>query len=99
MITDPANLLGVLDGDAGTWIVRRRGRAVGRRARAGGGMSWLVRVIANRYADSVRLMSAARDVRGMDDVEACEIGIGTPANVETLAGARRAGRRHARPTS
>ena len=48
-------------------------------------MSWLVRVIPNRYADSVRLMSVARDVRAMDGVDACEIGMGTPANLETLA--------------
>ena len=48
-------------------------------------MSWLVRVVANRYADSVRLMSVARDVRGMDGVQTCEIGMGTPANRETLA--------------
>ena len=48
-------------------------------------MSWLVRVVANRYADSVRLMSVARDVRGMDGVQTCEIGMGTPANIETLA--------------
>jgi FdrA protein len=48
-------------------------------------VSWLVRVIPNRYADSVRLMSVARDVRAMDGVDACEIGMGTPANLETLA--------------
>jgi FdrA protein len=48
-------------------------------------MSWHVRVIANRYADSVRLMGAARDVRGLEGVDACEIGIGTAANLEALA--------------
>jgi FdrA protein len=47
-------------------------------------MSWHVRVIPNRYADSVRLMAVARDVRGRDGVDACEIAIGTPANVEAL---------------
>jgi FdrA protein len=48
-------------------------------------MSWHVRVIPNRYADSVRLMAVARDVRASDGVERCEIGIGTPANLETFA--------------
>jgi FdrA protein len=48
-------------------------------------VSWLVRVIPNRYADSVRLMSVARDVRAMAGVDGCEIGMGTPANLETLA--------------
>jgi FdrA protein len=47
-------------------------------------MSWHVRVIPNRYADSVRLMAVARDVRTSDGVQACEIGIGTPANLELL---------------
>jgi FdrA protein len=50
------------------------------------GVSWHVRVIANRYADSVRLMSIARAVRERDGVMRCELGMGTPANLETLAG-------------
>ena len=49
-------------------------------------MSWHVRVIANRYADSVRLMSIARAVRERDGVTRCELGMGTPANLELLAG-------------
>jgi FdrA protein len=49
-------------------------------------VSWHVRVIANRYADSVRLMSIARAVRERDGVTRCELGMGTPANLETLAG-------------
>ncbi|MGO9498949.1 MAG: hypothetical protein ACLQA5_19900 [Solirubrobacteraceae bacterium] len=49
-------------------------------------MSWHVRVIANRYADSVRLMSIARAVRERDGVARCELGMGTPANLEALAG-------------
>ena len=53
---------------------------VGRR-----GVSWHVRVIANRYADSVRLMSIARAVRERDGVARCELGMGTPANLEALA--------------
>ena len=53
-------------------------------------MSWHVRVIANRYADSVRLMSIARAVRERDGVTRCELGMGTPANLEVLAGLRRA---------
>jgi len=50
------------------------------------GVSWHVRVIANRYADSVRLMSIARAVRERDGVTRCELGMGTPANLEVLAG-------------
>jgi FdrA protein len=49
-------------------------------------VSWHVRVIANRYADSVRLMSIARAVRERDGVSRCELGMGTPANLEVLAG-------------
>ena len=49
------------------------------------GVSWHVRVIANRYADSVRLMSIARAVRERDGVTRCELGMGTPANLEVLA--------------
>jgi FdrA protein len=49
------------------------------------GVSWHVRVIANRYADSVRLMSIARAVRERDGVRRCELGMGTPANLEVLA--------------
>jgi FdrA protein len=49
------------------------------------GVSWHVRVIANRYADSVRLMSIARAMRERDGVSRCELGMGTPANLELLA--------------
>ncbi len=48
-------------------------------------MSWHVRVIANRYADSVKLMGIARALRGRDGVEGCEMGMGTAANLELLA--------------
>ncbi len=48
-------------------------------------MSWHVRVIRNRYADSVRLMSIARSVRGAEGVDRCELTMGTPANLEALA--------------
>jgi FdrA protein len=48
-------------------------------------VSWHVRVITNRYADSVRLMGVAREVRGSDGVAACEVLMGTPANVGALA--------------
>ncbi|HUO70074.1 MAG TPA: hypothetical protein VMU39_04795 [Solirubrobacteraceae bacterium] len=48
-------------------------------------MSWHVRVVRNRYADSVRLMSIARAVRGCDGVNRCELTMGTPANLELLA--------------
>ena len=54
---------------------------VGRR-----GVTWHVRVIANRYADSVRLMSIARAVRERNGVTRCELGMGTPANLGILAG-------------
>ena len=49
-------------------------------------MSWEVRVVRNRYVDSVRLMQVAQAVRSRDGVRACEILAGTPANLELLAG-------------
>lgn len=48
-------------------------------------MSWEVRVVANRYVDSVRLMQVAQLVRSHDGVRACEVLMGTPANLEALA--------------
>ena len=48
-------------------------------------MSWEVRVIPNRYADSVRLMGVARAIRELDGVHACEALVGTAANLEQLA--------------
>ncbi len=48
-------------------------------------MSWHVKVIANRYADSVKLMGIARGLRGRDGVDGCEMGMGTAANLEALA--------------
>ncbi len=48
-------------------------------------MSWHVKVIANRYADSVKLMGIARGLRDRDGVGGCEMGIGTAANLEALA--------------
>jgi FdrA protein len=48
-------------------------------------MSWHVKVIPNRYADSVKLMGIARALRGRDGVEGCEMGMGTAANLEALA--------------
>lgn len=48
-------------------------------------MSWHVKVIANRYADSVKLMGIARGLRGEDGVGGCEMGMGTAANLELLA--------------
>ena len=47
-------------------------------------MSWQTRVMANRYADSVRLMAVARAMRDRDGVRACELAMGTPANLEAL---------------
>jgi FdrA protein len=48
-------------------------------------MSWAVRVVANRYVDSVRLMQVAQGLRAHDGVRACEVLMGTPANLEALA--------------
>ena len=48
-------------------------------------MSWHVKVIANRYADSVKLMGIARGLRGRDGVGGCEMGMGTAANLDALA--------------
>jgi FdrA protein len=48
-------------------------------------MMWRVRVIPNRYADSVRLMGVAREVRGLPGVRGCEVAMGTVANLEALA--------------
>jgi FdrA protein len=47
-------------------------------------MSWQVRVIPNRFADSVRLMAIARELRARDGVRRCEVLMGTPANLAAL---------------
>ena len=43
-----------------------------------------VRVVRNRYVDSVRLMRVATDVRSRDGVRTCELVMGTPANLAGL---------------
>jgi FdrA protein len=48
-------------------------------------MSWQVRTLSDRYADSVRLMGIARALRARDGVTACEVVMGTPANLRALA--------------
>jgi FdrA protein len=48
-------------------------------------MSWEVRVVPNRYVDSVRLMQVAQTLRSQDGVQACEVLMGTPANLEALS--------------
>jgi FdrA protein len=48
-------------------------------------MSWQVRTLPDRYADSVRLMGIARALRDRDGVAACEVVMGTPANLSALA--------------
>jgi FdrA protein len=48
-------------------------------------MSWQVRTLPDRYADSVRLMGIARALRDRDGVSACEVVMGTPANLGALA--------------
>src|SRR5262249_12756157 len=47
-------------------------------------MSWAVRVIRNRYVDSVRLMQVAQVVRGHDGVSRAEVTMGTAANLASL---------------
>jgi len=49
-------------------------------------VTWQVRTLPDRYADSVRLMGIARALRGRDGIAACEVAMGTPANLATLAG-------------
>lgn len=44
-------------------------------------MSWAVRVVRNRYVDSVRLMRIAKDLR---EYGRAEVAMGTPANLEAL---------------
>jgi FdrA protein len=48
-------------------------------------LSWEVRVVADRYVDSVRLMQVAQGLRAQDGVRACEVVMGTPANLDALA--------------
>jgi FdrA protein len=48
-------------------------------------VSWQVRTLSDRYADSVRLMGIARALRERDGVAACEVVMGTPANLSALA--------------
>jgi FdrA protein len=48
-------------------------------------VSWQVRTLSDRYADSVRLMGIARALRDRDGVTACEVVMGTPANLSALA--------------
>jgi len=50
-------------------------------------VSWEVKVVANRYADSVKLMGIAREARERDGIDGCELAMGTPANLAVL-GAR-----------
>src|SRR4051794_29477777 len=45
---------------------------------------WEVRVIRNRYVDSVRLMQVAQAVRGHDGVTRAEVAMGTAANLAAL---------------
>jgi FdrA protein len=48
-------------------------------------VSWQVRTLPDRYADSVRLMGIARALRDHEGVSACEVVMGTPANLSALA--------------
>jgi len=47
-------------------------------------MTWQVRIVRNRYADSVRLMAIAKELRSRPQVSACEVAMGTAANLEAL---------------
>lgn len=47
-------------------------------------MTWQVRIVRNRYADSVRLMAIAKELRARPHVTACEVAMGTGANLEAL---------------
>ncbi|HET6548332.1 MAG TPA: hypothetical protein VFG79_07750, partial [Solirubrobacter sp.] len=47
-------------------------------------MKWEVRVIRNRYVDSVRLMKVAQAVRAYDGVTRAEVTMGTAANLAAL---------------
>ena len=47
-------------------------------------MSWAVKVVRNRYVDSVRLMRLAKELRAHDGVTRAEVAMGTAANLETL---------------
>ena len=70
----------------GTWVVASLAAIARRRfSRRGAAMSWEVRVIRNRYVDSVRLMQVAQAVRGHDGVARAEVAMGTAANLEALA--------------
>jgi FdrA protein len=55
-------------------------------SRGGVPVSWEVRVVRNRYVDSVRLMQVAQGVRARDGVQRCELLAGTAANLELLSG-------------
>jgi FdrA protein len=48
-------------------------------------VTWQIRTLPDRYADSVRLMGIARTLRGRDGIAACEVAMGTPANLAALA--------------
>jgi hypothetical protein len=47
-------------------------------------VSWHVKVVPNRYADSVKLMGIARQARGRPGIDGCELAMGTPANLAVL---------------
>ena len=100
LITSAERLVDAVEGGGGTRIVPdAEGPSAGAsEASCGGsGVSWSVRVIPNRYADSVRLMGVARALRDRDGVRACELAMGTPANLEALErlGVTRRGRARA----
>jgi FdrA protein len=49
-------------------------------------VTWHVKVVPNRYADSVKLMGIARQARERDGVDGCELAMGTRANLAVLEG-------------
>ena len=60
-------------------------------------MSWAVRVVRNRYVDSVRLMQVAQTCAPRTACGRARSSMGTPANLEAARAVRRA--TPARPTS
>jgi FdrA protein len=49
-------------------------------------VSWQVRVLPNRFADSIHLMAVARELRAREGVRRCEVLMGTAANLAALSG-------------
>ena len=75
LITSADRLVAAIAGTDGTWVLPDSSRWRHERA-------WAVRVVRNRYVDSVRLMRVAKELR---EHGRAEVAMGTPANLEALA--------------